>query len=53
MRWTVAVWARVLAFVQWDHALHTLLVDSNTVRVHQQPAEHAKNEQPSSAAAAV
>jgi transposase len=35
-RWTAAgVWARVLAAVQQDDALHTLLVDSTTVRAHQ------------------
>ena len=35
-RWTASgVWARVLAAVQQDDALHTLLVDSTTVRAHQ------------------
>jgi transposase len=35
-RWTASgVWARVLAAVQQEDALHTLLVDSTTVRVHQ------------------
>ncbi|GAA4368738.1 hypothetical protein GCM10023185_41740 [Hymenobacter saemangeumensis] len=34
--WTApGVWARVLAAVQQDDALHTLLVDSTTVRAHQ------------------
>jgi transposase len=35
-RWTASgVWGRVLTAVQQDPVLHTLLVDSTTVRTHQ------------------
>jgi len=35
-RWTTSgVWVRVLAVMQQDDALHTLLLDSTTVRAHQ------------------
>ena len=35
-RWArTGIWARVFAAVQQDQALHTLLVDSTTVRAHQ------------------
>jgi transposase len=45
-RWTVSgVWARVLAAVQQDDALHTLLV-STTVRVHQHASGGAKKNGP-------
>ena len=38
-RWARSgVWAKVLAAVQQDDALHTLLLDSTTVRAHQHAA---------------
>jgi transposase len=53
--WTAAgVWARVLAAVQQDNALHTLLVDSTTVlRAHQHASGARKKtgRKPSAAAA--
>jgi putative transposase len=54
-RWTASgVWARVLAAVQADDALHTLLVDSTTVRAHQHASGARKKtgRKPSAAAAA-
>jgi len=54
-RWTTSgVWARVLAAVQADDALHTLLVDSTTVRAHQHASGARKKtgRKPSGAAAA-
>ena len=54
-RWAASgVWARVLAAVQQDDALHTLLVDSTTVRAHQHASGARKktDRKPSGAAAA-
>ena len=46
-RWTASgVWARVLAAVQQDDALHTLLVDSTTVRMHQHASGARKKNGP-------
>ncbi|MGI4735251.1 MAG: transposase [Janthinobacterium lividum] len=52
--WTASgVWARVLAEVQQDDALHTLLVDSTTVWAHQHAsgARKKKSRKPLGAAA--
>ena len=54
-RWTASgVWARVLAAVQQDDALHTLLLDSTTVRVpqHASGARKKTGRKPLGAAAA-
>jgi transposase len=46
-RWTASgVWARVLAAAQQDDALHTLLVDSTTVRAHQHASGARKKNGP-------
>jgi len=55
-RWARSgVWANVLAAVQQDDALHTLLLDSTTVRVHQHASGARKKtgRKPWGAAAAV
>ena len=54
-RWArTGVWARIFAAVQQDDALHTLLVDSTTVRAHQHASGARKKtgRKPSAAAAA-
>lgn len=53
MRWARSgVWAKVLAAVQQDNALHTLLLDSTTVRAHQHASGARKKTAPKPSAAA-